>query len=526
MKIELDFKTIKDLIGNKIIVQSEFLEKSELSIGIELYENESPLFSTGNQQAILFSQVKKINIQNKDEKEILTAHFNVPPGIITENEIPKRLELPFNENTKGDITNLPTYIFLRRGIIHLFINTYENSIDKIDTMWDFLQSLQQTDLLNKVLEGFLATNDFPLEKLTAKTATSTKNELAYIWFGRTLISLFLNGVDDETTENHKSWLRKSNPTKDEFKIEYIPENFSKEQYLVIAYLMLIRKRSIKIKTTEEYFKQHISNHLVLNDIDNDAVFFWMLLIEGCLLSKYDDFFATPYSREWMKSFEIKALELAGLKTGEFEQPLAIQELISLKNGDADPLQKCFTSYLKTVLTDKESIRMINKTLTTRKDILNQREKSVVEINKICLNNKKLLLITAKDSDNINNYLQITKVIKSLRNVMIIYKSNDPKLFEDAVNLQIQKNKWASKLQRDFKIENIEILFKNIDDTDDREIRNNLKAFLSKYDGIADLLFVSDNSSNSPEYQREQNWLLSATSPIPIFSEDENYLFYK
>ena len=68
-----------------------------------------------------------------------------------------------------------------------------------------------------------------------------------------------------------------------------------------------------------------------------------------------------------------------------------------------------------------------------------------------------------------------------------------------------------------------ILLKDVLDKDDREIKNNIKAFVNQFDEFSKIAFISD-AYEEVQLTRENNWLINAMSEVPIYDENQNYIF--
>lgn len=515
MNIVLSFTEIKDLIANKYLSKKNFYVKKTVKTGtnIKLRKGLDMISNIGENKFIIFSsQVEEITVVSKKEKTILETHFDVPIGFLKLKE-----EQSLFSATSNEYEIDKQFLLLRNGLISSFLDIYENYFDKLENWFVFIQNLSNVDIFYQIVSSIATKNTLPQVQISAKFAKATKEELEFIWFGQSLASVYFNDNQNKLDENHKNWLHTINPTKN-FTIKDIPERFLSDKEFIISYLIYMKLKSRKEFFTVNDIIDNISRIISFNDISNDNVFYWILLFDG-LTKNYNSYFATSFSADLLLGFESTAYDYLK-NTNIQKQTFSLNKLSNYKKLDKKIITSCFKAFAECNIENTDLLRNIT---SYEKDLIPQNNNALNELQKINIAQKTGLILISDFTTDIEIQVQILYFLRKVKKVLIVFKQKHKKDMEDSISTEIGKNKFIKSLVNKFPKVEFKIILKNITDKDDREIKNNIKAFVNQFHNYSELLFLSDTIVEN-QIKRENNWLINAITNIPLYNDSENYLF--
>ena len=517
MNILLSHTEIKELVSNKYLCKQSFDTKTRIKTKSNIKLRENKIFETSESIQIVFlSQVEQITINSYKEKTILETHFSVPVGLLSVVEQNKK---SLFENKNDDYLTDNAFLVFRASLIHSFLQIYEADIKTLEKWFSFIKNNEKSELFITIIKTISQNGEVPKVPLSAKFAKATKEELQFIWFGQNLGKFYFADNNNKLDDTHRKWLHDLNPTKN-YTIENLPNNFLKDREFIISYLLFIKFKRDNIEFSYPIIENMVTEIIKIQDIDFTNIIFWLFIFDGTNKHKYNYYFSSSFSAQILLNFEIIAYKCLNNKEIETKLLFDIAKLKELK--DRKPITtttNCFKSFAENYVFDSDKLRHI----TRYEDIQNQKENALIELQKINLIEKQQLIYITDNKNTWSNNLSILQICKKIENVLIIFKLEKQIDQDSNLSTEIGKNQLIKDLKRRYNGISFKVILKDNSDKDDREIKNNIKAFVNQFENKSELLFISD-SNNKKQKNRENNWLLNSLSDIPIFDETENYIF--
>lgn len=515
MNIILSFTEIKDLIANKYLINNSFNVKGTVRRGsnIKLRKGISTIFNFEENKHIIFlSQVEEITVISKKEKAILETHFDVPIGFL---KLKEEQTLFSADSDEYEIDK--SFLSLRSALINSFLKVFDDNFKKISEWYTFIENINNNDIFNSIVSTIANKNTLPQVQMTAKFAKAKKEELEFIWFGQNLGNVYFNNNQNKLDEEHKNWLHTINPTKD-FKIKMIPERFLPDKEFILSYLIYIKLKSRKITFTANNVIDKTSKAIEFDDINKNAIYYWILLFES-LTTDYNSYFATAFSADLLLAFELSAYNYLK-NTNIQKQKFNTAKLNNYKKLDKKIITSCFKAFVDCSVENSDLLRNIT---SYEKDLIPQKNNAFNELQKIDLAQKTGLILISEFTKNIKTQIEILYFLRKVKKVLVVFKQKRKRDLEDSISTEIGKNRFIKSLEKEYPNIKFNIVLKDITDKDDREIKNNIKAFVNQFDNFSRITLFSD-SLVEKQVKRENNWLINVISKIPIYDENQNYIF--
>ena len=517
MNIVLSFTEIKELIANKYLCRENFITKKSYKSGsnVKLRKEVNNILSVEENISIVFlSQIEAIAVTNSKHKSILESHFDVPLGLL---KLIGR-KIPYGDEYEYRIDK--SFLLLRSSLISSFLKLFEDDFNELEGWHSFISNFSQSDIFRLIVNSIANKNALPQVQMSSKFAKATKEELEFIWFGQSLGKVYFSENKDRLDDEHKNWLHKLNPKpKEDFVIASVPDKFEGDKEFILSYLIYIKLNSKKISLGVEVIKGYINEIIKDKNVCKNTVCYWILLFDG-LSSNYNSYFATASSTDLLLSFETityNFINKAKIQVAGYD----IDKLKRFKEIDKKTRTAYFKSYAECSVENSDLLRNIT---SYEKDLVPQIYNAVQELQKINLGQKKgLIFISEYTQLVIDDELKILFYLREIEKVLIIFKVNQTVEPDNSIAIEIWKNKIIKNLENKYKNVQFRILLKDVLDKDDREIKNNIKAFVNQFDEFSKIAFISD-AYEEVQLTRENNWLINAMSEVPIYDENQNYIF--
>lgn len=470
-------------------------------------EDELP-FKTDKDEVVFLSQFLYASIPSEKDIVNFNRNYDVPMGFL---EVGKSGS--FNKITGIDNLEESEYdnVFMafRNGFLHSFNKSrtgkksYEHWFEKLNTL-----NFKSILLLKRIIAEILKARGFPQVQVTADTAKNTKIELQFIFFGRLLAQIYFPDNDGKTDEEHRNWLMSLNPTKD-MSITQIPSRFKEDVSIIIAYLLNLKISSEQLNLSDDQYRDLICDlkGFTNSGLSVDGILFYTHFIQGIQRNELSRIFHTNSSQRILTSIERKAYQLANEYQVFQEVPEDIvQNIWKLCSENTTPKSQIFSDYSLMLSGEKAKER-------TEEEILQK-------IEPFNLLGKEVLLFFFKHETSLEYLWGFLQSAKFIKKVLLIYKQANPS--EEAMHNDFSTSSIRAQFEKKFRSVEFEIVVKVMANEDDKEIKNNIKGFLSKHLKESNLLYWSD--ATGKETRRENLWIATAFSKTPIFSVCEDYLF--
>lgn len=466
-----------------------------------------------NKKSVVFlSQFDYVNITSDSGRKVYVQNYNVPVGFFQTDSSKEKASLKFSKSGQDLHIDQP-FLAFRRAMLNSFLSFYDKGLKQIDKWFELYLSLELLpNPFYELFEDIIVRNDFPIVKATGKLAKESKSVLQLIYLGSFLAKNLFKENDGLLDDAHKKWLRRLNP-EEEIEVGVIPKKFQSVAELIIGYALAIQSKANKRKGIKSYesYSNSIS-FLNKKELEIDTIHFFQAFWSGVLNRELDNYFHVPDSSMLLLVIEARAYQVVK-QTDNYDLNIIEEAKESIKKTKSDDkriLNARYSKYCELISGKKPDAK-------TKEDLL----KSIYNYD---LRSKKTLIFFLSSQSYLYRVRDIIGAFSQLKNVLLIHKyqlDTESENTDISIDLLLGKlRKEVSEYKNDIKVE---VLGKNMSNDDDRDIVNNLKAYLKSYNTEKRFLFASD-SMDKDDIEKEQLWLGKALSSTPLFDEEKDYIF--
>jgi hypothetical protein len=512
--LSLSNQHIRTLFLNKYITLQEpvITQKPESGYNsLELYEDAQPINSEA--QTFFLSMFEKARLLSENDKAIYSRNYDIPVGFLEIQKKQSNSKFQYEtDKSNEEVDNV--FLGIRRGFINSFLNSYEGKDNDLKPWFECFNELVITNsLFLKLIQLIIDCKDFPQVEMTTKLAKSTKQELQFIFFGRLLAEVFFPDNNGKTDSDHRDWLMNLNPIRT-LEIQEVPSRFKADIALILSYIL-----SVKLSTTKSLssiddieIKQQINEIKGAIPVENETILFYTSFWIGVLKYQLNNFFHTELSNSLLQKFEKKSFFLKNTID------------LNIQFSD-DEINKWLDFKSKKLTSKDERFRTFCK---MHSGIIpkERTEAQILEkIHPFNLSTKSVLIQFFKDERALRNLKSILDGMPFLRHVLLVFKQEaSPNNKETFLEKDLILSNKKSEFSKEFPQMKFEVISKNTSNDDDRDIINNLKGFLKKHNTENNFIYLSDETIDKNQINRENLWIGTAYSDTPVFNKDENYLF--
>jgi hypothetical protein len=370
-----------------------------------------------------------------------------------------------------------------------------------------------TDFERTIIIAAIEVKDFPQIPLTPQFAKSSKKELQFIFLGRILGELYFKDNNGRADDAHRNWLMKLNPVGD-IEIGAVPERFVPISASVLGYILAIKFSDNNSDNLLEIIRTYLRERDLQSEstISSEVVLFYGMFWSGLLNFDFTRYFHTSLSREVLLDIEKKAYCLTknpDVKIfDDFTEEIANQ-WIKIKSEKGNVPGKRFSEYCKMHSGEVPKERTLHEVLAKTEPYN--------------LRNKRVLIFFFTGNPELHYLETVLRCIRWVEYVFLVYLHPGAQEKDDS---GIETGHYIGSIKKEFNevFRNIsfETTVKKMNNPDDREIINNLKAFMKNRCTENNFLFYSSAGKN--EDDRISLWVGKAFSKTPVFDSSENYLF--
>ncbi len=516
--IYLDDNDVRNFFLNRYLERKEFVSKNRPSAeytSFKLYNSTNPE-NYSAYQVIFLSQFESAVIHSEKDLIIFNKNYNIPSGFLELKQgKSKKPEIFDNISETQNIIIDDNYLSIRNSLINTFISTLSGKDEDLANWFTIINNLTRlSDFQQKLIAVINEVKDFPQVEMTSKLSKNTKLELQFIYLGRLLGELFFSQSEGKIDETHRNWLMNLNPEKN-ISFGPTPEKFKSDAEVILGYIVALKYNIINKKVSLNQIKDYYKNIEGFKDSQLSlykAAFYTMFWL-GLLKSELTNIFHTNISSSILLSIEKKAYQLNKLSENSVFEKFNddfIKDWIKIKEEKLRASSKRFTDYCRMYSGESPSER-------TEKELIQK-------IEPYNLLTKESLIFFFKEESSLKRLFQMLSELRFIKYVLLVYKQQIPiekkneNLERDFINNQIKK-----QFSKNYPKIHFEIIEKNVNDRDDRDIINNLKGYIKKHCTENNFIYLTDEQNDNESY-REKLWLGKAFSSTPIFDNEENYLF--
>lgn len=515
--IYLDDIQTRQIFLNKYLKEKEFKEGSKPSPDYNSFEfiKGKSVIPLPDKQVVFLSHFELATIKSEYDKNIFNRNYDIPIGFLATAKTSVDNKIPF-ETTTPDIQLDYEFLIIRKGLLNSFIASFNGRDSDFKNWFSVLNNLNQLPVIvGSLLASIIAIKDFPQVEMTAKLSKNTKLELQFIYIGRILGETYFKSNNNKTDDVHRDWLMNLNPEK-QINIAGIPEKFIDDAAIIIGYILAL-KFSMSNKQSMTIVRNFLDELTLSDDVINkkDEILFYTFFWLGTINQKLNTIFQTSITSDILLSIEKKSYQLSKNITVpffDFFTDKFVLDWCKIKSENLRSSSKRFTEYCKMISGESPKERT---------------EKQIIEkIAPYNLLSKKVLFFFFKDDSSLDRLWDMLQQLRFIEHVLLILKQYiSPSEKDFNLENDILLNSIKKQFAKNYSKVNFEIITKNALDTDDRDIINNLKAYMHQNCTESNFVYLTDSRNERDSY-RENLWLGTAFSSTPIFSKEENYLFIK
>jgi hypothetical protein len=517
MSIYLRDDQIRLLFLNKYLESNKFITKrpKEYCSSLEFLKGEKPIL-LNKREIVFLSQFKQAEIKSDNEKNTFYCNYNIPECFLKSEKNVTNFQRDIFDEEKNEFNNNKQFLFIRRALINSFIASFNGDEIDLDNWFLFINSKEKLSfLIEIILPEIVEQKDFPQVEMTAKFSKKTKTELQFFHFGRILGRVYFKENDDKMDDIHRDWLMNLNPEKDVY-IGNIPEKFKEDIAIIIAYVLTLKFSIYTSEINIDYAKEILKNidKGVIFEIKNEIlfyIFFWT----GLLNPEFDNYFHTNTSAKIICYIDKKSYQFTNKTTTLISAIFTddeIKKYKQLKKKNITEKSKVFKDYCKMLYGDIHH--------ETEKQIMEEIKSNNIYFESNNPFSKEVLIVFFENESLISSLEKRSNQLLSIKNSLLVYEfiqtTKDYTLNNEHFIGSIKK-----QLEERYPKIQFEIITKNTHDMDDREIKNNLKAYMRRYCTKSNYLYFINTKTIENRYVI---WIRESFYIIPKFSKDENYLF--
>lgn len=506
--IYLDAIEARDLFLNKYLKKKRFNRGTRKKSGKLSFHlgSAQELHLVAEFEIVFLSQFDYVYTDSIDDFRMYVQNYSVPVGFFKADKNKSKLNITFNSR-EDQITIDKTYLITRRSLLNTFIKFYKKEDAGIEHWFEYYKNdniLPQQFL--GLFEELLGCKDFPFVTATGKLTKKPIEVLQFIKLGNYLKDHFFDKINIVFDENHKNWLNKLSPDS-EIKVLEVPIGFKNIAEIIIGYILAIKAKK-EIHSMINHNSISYEDDCVLN---LSLIDFYQAFWEGSLKQNLDNYFHIEDSSHILTGIEVKAYQIAYASNTLNYTYSADVISNTLKSKDQKRGQKIrYNKYCELIAGEKPVLK-------TKRDLLEI-------INHHDITNINLLIFFLSSDKYLYRVKEIVTALGLIKEILIVYKySLENKPEQTKIKLDVFLSDLKNEITSYGNGLNVEVLGKNKNNNDDRDIINNIKAILKKQSTNKHFLYATDEP-NPSEKEVEMIWLGKAYSSTPLFDDKEDYLF--